>query len=198
MNLFYIFLDFIKLSIENNYILTSLLFFLFLLFYSTFSIPGNLIFIASTGYFFGIYFGFILSILSLVFGCLIFFVFSKFFFKKIFPNIYLKYSDNVSNYISKYSTEYLIIFRMIPGTPLIVQNLCLSFLNIKKATFILTSLVGFSPIVFATVFIGYQLNNINNIKKLSLADFFSKEFIVFIIFIITILIIKIIYKKNKN
>ena len=198
MNLFYIFLDFIKLSIENNYILTSLLFFLFLLFYSTFSIPGNLIFIASTGYFFGIYFGFILSILSLVFGCLIFFVFSKFFFKKIFPNIYLKYSDNVSNYISKYSTEYLIIFRMIPGTPLIVQNLCLSFLNIKKATFILTSLVGFSPIVFATVFIGYQLNNINNIKKLSLADFFSKEFIVFIIIIITILIIKIIYKKNKN
>ena len=66
MNLFYIFLDFIKLNIENNFILTFLLFFVFLLFYSAFSIPGYLIFIASTGYFFGIYFGFILSILSLV------------------------------------------------------------------------------------------------------------------------------------
>jgi len=198
MNFFYIFLDFIKLNIENNFILTFLLFFVFLLFYSAFSIPGNLIFIASTGYFFGIYFGFILSILGLVFGSLIFFIFSKYFFKKIFPNIYLKYSNNVSNYISKSSIEYLIIFRMIPGLPLILQNLCLSLLDIKKGAFILTSLVGFSPIVFTTVFIGYQFNNIDNLKKLSFSDLFSKEFIIFIILIITILIIKIIYKKNKN
>ena len=128
MNLFYIFLDFIKLNIENNFILTFLLFFVFLLFYSAFSIPGSLIFIASTGYFFGIYFGFILSILSLVFGSLFFFIFSKFIFKKIFPNIYLKYFNKVNNYISKSTIEYLIIFRMIPGTPLMIQNLLLSFL----------------------------------------------------------------------
>ena len=198
MNFFYFFLDFIKLNIENNFILTYFLFFVFLLVYNTFSIPGSLVFVASTGYFFGIYFGFILSILSLVFGSLIFFIFAKFFFKNIFPNIYLKYSNNLSNYISKSSIEYLIIFRMIPGLPLMMQNLCLSLLDIKKATFVLTSLLGFSPIIFATVFIGYQFNNIDKLKKLSLSDLFSKEFIIFIIFIITFLIIKIIYKKNKN
>ena len=139
-----------------------------------------------------------MSILSLVLGSLVFFIFSKFFLKKLFPNIYLKYSNNVSNYISKSSIEYLIIFRMLPGLPLMMQNLCLSLLNIKKTTFFLTSLVGFSPIVFTTVFIGYQLNNLDNLKKLSLADLFSKEFIIFIIFIITFLIIKIIYKKHRN
>ena len=198
MNFFYIFLDLIKLNIENNFIITFFLFFTFLVIYSSFSIPGNLVFIASTGYFFGIYFGYILSILSLVLGSLVFFIFSKFFFKRLFPNTYLKYSYNVTNYIAKSSAEYLIIFRLIPGTPLILQNLCLSLLDIKKATFILTSLIGFTPIVFITVFIGYQLNNLDNLKKLSLADLFSKEFIIFIIFIVVFLILKIIYKKHKN
>ena len=198
MSYFYVFLDCFKLNIENNFILTFLLFFVFFLFYNAFSIPGNLVFIGSAGYFFGIYFGFILSILSLVFGSLIFFIFSKYFFKKLFPHIYLKYSNNIDNYISKSSIEYLIIFRMIPGPPLILQNLCLSLLDIKKGAFILTSLVGFSPIVFTTVFIGYQFNNIDNLKKLSLADLFSKEFIIFTIFIITLLVIKIIYRKHKN
>ena len=144
MDFFYIFLDFIKINIENNFIFTFLLFFVFLLFYNAFSIPGNLVFIASSGYFFGIYLGFILSISSLVLGSLFFFIFSKFFLKKIFPNIYLKYSNSVSHYISNSSTEYLIIFRIIPGTPLMIQNLCLSLLDIKKTTFILTSLVGIS------------------------------------------------------
>ena len=198
MNFFYILLDFIKLNIENNLILTSVLFFVFLIFYNAFSLPGSLVFFASTGYFFGIYYGFTLSILSLVFGSLIFFIFSKFFFKKIFPNIYVKYSNKVNNYISKSTIEYLIIFRMIPGPPLMLQNLCLSLLDIKKITFILTSFVGFSPIVFATVFLGYQLNNIDKLKKLSLADLLTKEFVIFIIFIIIFLVIKIIYRKNKN
>ena len=198
MDFFYFSLEFVKLNIENNFIFTFFCFFVFLLFYNALSMPGNLIFITSTGYFFGIYFGFILSILSLVLGSLFFFIFSKFFLKKIFPNIYLKYSNSVSHYISNSSVEYLIIFRIIPGTPLMLQNLCLSLLDIKKTTFVFTSLVGFSPIVFTAVFLGYQLNNIDNLKNISLADLFSKEFIVFIICIISFLIIKIFFKKNKN
>ena len=147
------FLDHIKINVENNFILTFLFFFIFLLFYSSFSIPGNPIFIAATGYFFGIYIGYFISIIALVLGSLIFFSFFNIFIRKIFPGIFDKYVNNLNKYISNSSIEYLIIFRMIPGPPLFLQNLLLSFLNIDKIKFILTSFIGFTPLVFFMVFI---------------------------------------------
>jgi len=196
MDFFYLFLDFIKINLDNNFILTFFLFFAFLLCYSAFAIPGNLIFAASTGYFFGIYIGFFLSISSLVLGSLIFFIFSKFYLMKLFPNIYNKFSSKIDYYISDSSIEYLIIFRMIPGPPLILQNLFLSMLNIKKIIFFLSTLIGFSPLIFISVFIGFQFNNLEKIKNLSINDIFSKEMIFFMIFLISLLIIRITFKKK--
>ena len=46
------FLEYIELNVEYNFILTLLIFFIFILLYNSFSIPGNIIFIAATGYFF--------------------------------------------------------------------------------------------------------------------------------------------------
>jgi len=76
MTEFYVFLDFLNTYIDTNYNFSILIFFVFLLVYNTFSIPGNLIFVVSTGYFFGIYIGYIISILSIVLGSLIFFTVS--------------------------------------------------------------------------------------------------------------------------
>ena len=85
---------------------------------------------------------------------------------------------------------------MIPGPPLLLQNLLLSFLNITKINFIISSFVGFSPIVFATVFIGNQLNDIDKIKNVSLNDIISFKFLIFIFCIIIFLSIRILYKKK--
>ena len=197
MDNLYIFLDFIKINIETNSIIMFFIFFIFLLFYNTFSLPGNLVFIVSTGYFFGVYLGFLISILSLVFGSLIFFIFSKLLLKKYFYIYYEKYSNKAKKYIGNSSVEYLIIFRMIPGPPLILQNFCLSILNIKKTKFIFTSLIGFSPLVFTAVMIGNQINNIEKLKKISLRNIFSLDFMIIIIFLTLILVIHIIYKRKK-
>ena len=96
MNEFFVFLDFLIIYIDTNYNFSILIFFVFLLFYNTFSIPGNLIFVVSAGYFFGIYIGYIISILSIVLGSLIFFTVSKLFLsetsdkKEIYFKIILK------------------------------------------------------------------------------------------------------------
>ena len=79
---------------------------------------------------------------------------------------------------------------MIPGPPLFLQNFCLSILNINIFKFIFTSAIGFTPIIFITVFIGYQFNNIDNIKNISLSDIFSLEFLFFIVLAILILVIR--------
>ena len=197
MDIFFIFLDFLKLQVENNFFYSLFFITFFLLIYNSFSIPGNIIFIASTGYFFGIYIGFIISILTIVFGSLLFFIFSSYFLNKFSPNTIKKYSKQIDKYISNSSIEFLIIFRIIPGTPLMVQNLILSFLNISKLKFILSSFIGFSPLIFILVFFGDQLKSFENVKSFEITDIISFKFLIFILIIITILIIRIIYKKNK-
>ena len=196
METFLSFLDYIKINVEYNFILTFLIFFIFLIFYSSFSIPGNPIFITATGYFFGIYIGYFISIISLVLGSLIFFSFFNFFIRKIFPGFINKYVNNLNKYISNSTIEYLIIFRIIPGTPLFLQNLLLSFLKITKKKFILTSFIGFTPIVFLMAFVGNQLNDIDKLKDFSINDFFSFKFLIFIFFFIIFLLIRIFYKKK--
>ena len=190
------FLEFIKFNVEYNFVLTSILFFIFLLFYNTFSIPGNIIFIAASGYFFGIYLGYLISIFSLVFGSLIFFSFFHFVVKKLFPITIDKYIENLQNYISNSSIEYLILFRMIPGPPLFLQNLLLSFLKISKINFVISSFVGFTPLVFIVVFIGNNLKNIDKIKNISINDIFTFKFLIFIFLLVVFLLIRIFYKKK--
>ena len=58
MEILITFLDYIKFNIEYNFMFTFFLFFTFMLFYNSFSLPGNIIFMASAGYFFGILLGF--------------------------------------------------------------------------------------------------------------------------------------------
>jgi uncharacterized membrane protein YdjX (TVP38/TMEM64 family) len=85
---------------------------------------------------------------------------------------------------------------MIPGVPLFLQNLLLSLLNITKIKFILSSFVGFTPLVFIIVFVGNQLTNIDKLKNLSISEIFSFKYLIFIFFFIIFLLIRIIY-KNK-
>jgi len=197
MTEFYVFLDFLNIYIDTNYNFSILIFFVFLLFYNTFSIPGNLIFVVSTGYFFGIYIGYIISILSIVFGSFIFFTASKLLLKKIFINFYNKYSLKINRYISNSSIEYLIMFRMIPGPPLMIQNVCLSILKIHSFKFILTSFIGFSPIIFIAVYYGSKIKSYESIKNITMNSIISRDFLIFIALVIFFLSLRIVFKKKN-
>ena len=159
------FLDYIQLKIEHNYYFSLIIFLSLMILYNSFSLPGNPIFMTSAGFLYGIGIGFSVSIIGIVLGSLIFYLFVSFLLKKVFPSFYNKYSSKAHSYLSDSSFEYLIIFRMIPGFPLIVQNLVLTILKIDKLKFIISSIIGFSPLVFAFVYFGKQLNNISKLKS---------------------------------
>jgi len=197
MEILYFILDNIKLIVDNNFFLSTFLFFIFLIFYNSFSIPGSLLFIAASGYFFGLYVGFVISIISVVIGSFIFFLTSKYLLKKLFPKIYNNFSNKINNYIKDSSFEYFIIFRIIPGTPLFIQNLCLSIINISIYKFIISTFIGLSPSIFLIVFIGNQVNNIKSLKELKVENIFSIEFLLFVFTLISLLIIRIFFKKKK-
>ena len=191
------FLDYIQLKIEHNYYFSLIIFLSLMILYNSFSLPGNPIFMTSSGFLYGIGIGFSISIIGIVLGSLIFYLFVSFLFKKIFPSFYNKYSSKAHSYLSDSTFEYLIIFRMIPGFPLIVQNLVLTILKIDKLKFIISSIIGFSPLVFAFVYFGKQLNNISKLKSFTFSDIFSLEILILIFLLILLISIRIVYVKKR-
>ena len=197
MDFFFSLLQNILLYSQDNYFISILFFFFFLLCYSILSLPALIIFTSMSGYLFGIYHGFIISILSITFGSLLFFILSKIFFKYFFIKYYEKYAQNINKYISSSTVEYLIIFRLVPGLPLMAQNMILSLLDISIFKFLLATFIGFIPIISLSVFIGNKIKDIQLIKEISGKDLFTWDIVVIISILILFLILKIKFKKNN-
>ena len=196
MDIFLLYLDIITYYVDNNFLLSVFLFFIFLVIYNSFSLPGNLFFFLSSGFFFNVYIGFLINIFSIVIGSLNFFIFSKFFFKFFLSKFYNKYSNKITKIIKNSSYEYLILLRLISLFPLMVQNICLSILNISKTKFIITTFIGFIPIMFLAAFIGNEVSNLVELKNFKMKDLFSSNFLFIFLLLISIIILRIFFKKK--
>ena len=182
------------LLIKNNLELSLILYFLFSFLFFTFSLPGSLIIILASSFFFGFITGFIINITTIVLGSLCFFLFFKNLFKKYFNKQIEKFSDKLNTIIKKSSFEYLVLLRLIFGVPLFVQNLFLSTLNISKTKFIFSSFIGFTPYFLLFSFIGNQFSNLIEVKEFQLSNILSFELILIFLILIILLLIRIFFK----
>ena len=183
--------------IEFNYIFALLLFFFFILFYSTFSLPGLVVFFVYGGYSFGIFWSYIICLIGVTFGSLFFFIISKYVLSKFFKKLYKKYTDKVEHFIKDSTLEYLIIFRIFPGTPLMIQNILLSLLDISIFKFIFSTLIGLSPIILFCVFIGNKINSVIILNNFSFNNIFSWDLFFISFILIVIITIRILFKKKR-
>ena len=182
------------LLIKNNLELSLILYFLFSFLFFTFSLPGSLIIILASSFFFGFITGFIINITTIVLGSLCFFLFFKNIFKKYFNKQIEKFSHKLNKIIKKSSFEYLVLLRLILGVPLFVQNLFLSTLNISKTKFIISSFIGFTPYFLLFSFIGNQFSNLIEIKEFQLSNILSFELILIFLILIIFLLLRIFFK----
>jgi uncharacterized membrane protein YdjX (TVP38/TMEM64 family) len=182
------------LLIKNKLELSLILYFLFSFLFFTFSLPGSLIIILASSFFFGFITGFIINITTIVLGSLCFFLFFKNIFKKYFNKQIEKFSDKLNTIIKKSSFEYLVLLRLIFGVPLFVQNLFLSTLNISKTKFIISSFIGFTPYFLLFSFIGNQFSNLIEVKEFQLSNILSFELILIFLILIIFLLIRIFFK----
>ena len=182
------------LLIKNNLELSLILYFLFSFLFFTFSLPGSLIIILASSFFFGFITGFIINITTIVLGSLCFFLFFKNLFKKYFNKQIEKFSDKLNTIIKKSSFEYLVLLRLIFGVPLFVQNLFLSTLNISKTKFIISSFIGFTPYFLLFSFIGNQFSDLMEVKEFQLSNILSFELILIFLILIILLLIRIFFK----
>ncbi len=182
------------LLIKNNLELSLILYFLFSFLFFTFSLPGSLIIILASSFFFGFITGFIINITTIVLGSLCFFLFFKNIFKKYFNKQIEKFSYKLNKIIKKSSFEYLVLLRLIFGVPLFVQNLFLSTLNISKTKFIISSFIGFTPYFLLFSFIGNQFSNLIEVKEFQLSNILSFELILIFLLLIMFLLLRIFFK----
>ena len=181
--------------VSTYYIYSFCLFFIISTLYFTFSLPGGIIILLSSGFFFGFVGGFLLNIISICLGSLIFIIFSKTLIKGLFEKYYVKFSDKLSTYIKSSSYEYLILIRLIIGPPLLFQNICISLLNISKTKILITSFIGFTPLMLLFSYLGSHVSNIIELKAFTIADIFTSEIIIIFVLIISILFFRIFIKK---
>jgi len=182
------------LLIKNNLELSLILYFLFSFLFFTFSLPGSLMIILASSFFFGFITGFIINITTIVLGSLCFFLFFKNIFKKYFNKQIEKFSDKLNKIIKKSSFEYLVLLRLILGVPLFVQNLFLSTLNISKTKFIISSFIGFTPYFLLFSFIGNQFSDLIEVKEFQLINILSFELILIFLLLIIFLLLRIFFK----
>lgn len=181
--------------INENYYYSLLIYFIFSIFYFTFSLPGGIIILISSGFFFGFIAGFLINIVSISFGSLIFIIFSKSVFRNLFKKYYNKFSDKISNYINNSSYEYLILIRLAVGLPLIFQNICISLLEVKKNKIFISSVIGFTPLMFLFSYIGSIASNLIELKSYTFFEIFSLEVLLLFGLLILFILGKIYLKK---
>ena len=181
--------------VSTYYIYSFCLFFIISTLYFTFSLPGGIIILLSSGFFFGFVWGFLLNIISICLGSLIFIIFSKTLLRSLFEKYYVKFSDKLSKYIKNSTYEYLILLRLIIGPPLLFQNICISLLNISKTKILITSFIGFTPLMLLFSYLGSHVSNIIELKAFTIADIFTSEIIIIFVLIISILFFRIFIKK---
>ena len=181
--------------INNNYYSSFLLYFIISICFFTLSLPGGIIILISSGFFFGFLEGFIINILSISLGSLIFIIFSKTILSKLFEKYYNKYSDKLTDFIKNSSYEYLILLRLIIGTPLIFQNICISLLNISKTKILISSVIGFTPTMLLFSYFGSYVSNLIELKTFTFSSIFSPEILIIIGLFIFLIILRIYFKK---
>ena len=181
--------------INTNYLYSVCIYFIISIFFFALSLPGGMIVLISSGFFFGILIGFIINILAISLGSLIFVIFSRTLFRGLFNKYYKKFSYKLSNYIKDSSYEYLILIRLIIGPPLIFQNICISLLNISKIKILITSLIGFTPTMLLFSYLGSYVSNLIELKTFSFSEIFSLEILIILGLMIILLILRIFYKK---
>tara|TARA_X000000368_G_scaffold389804_1_gene352547 strand:- start:41 stop:631 length:591 start_codon:yes stop_codon:yes gene_type:complete len=181
--------------IDNNYYYSFLLYFIISICFFTLSLPGSMIILISSGFLFGFLEGFIINIFSISLGSLIFIKFSKTILSKLFEKYYKMFSDKLSNYIKNSSFEYLILLRLVIGTPLIFQNICISLLNISKTKIFLSSFIGFTPPMLLLSYIGSHASNLMELKSFTFANIFTPEILFIIGCLIFLILLRIYFKK---
>ena len=190
-------LEYLNLIKNKNFIIVSVIFFVFTVLWVLLLGFGFPILLLS-GFIFGKWFGFIYAVLGLSIGATLLYMFANYFLKDLVVEKFSKRFSYLTEKFKKNEFIFFLIYRFIGGIPFFISNILPTIFNVKLKTFLFGSIIGMSPQIFVGASLGAGINQIiqKNIEVPSLMDLlFSAEIYIPILAFIILVIIAIISKN---
>ena len=155
-----------KTYVQENLILSGVLFFVSYVAMTALSIPGAALMTLLAGALFGVVFGVVLVSFASTIGATIMFLLSRYFFAETFHNKFPDVVTKVNQHVEKDGTLYILTLRLIPTIPFFVVNGVSGLTNIPIAQYYLYSQIGMFPATVLYVNAGTQLSKIENMADI--------------------------------
>ena len=187
---------FIQTLVENNYLISIFIFYLFWLFMLAVILPVSAIMIIFSSFLFSLYISIPISLLIITTGGVLnFLLLKKIVISRIFKkaNFFLK---KMNMRIKDNEIQYLLLLRLIP-IPYIIQNSITVILNVTLKLFTITTFLGIIPFVIIYSLAGFKLKEI--IVKdgpITVNDLINYENFIIIFLLFVFIFMSILLKKK--
>ena len=115
--------------------------------------------VLASGFLFGSYIGTIVVVIALSLGATLIYILANFFFKDLIREKFLNKFNNLENRFKKKELTYMIIYRVIGGIPLQIQNLLPCMFSVSVKNYLIGTIIGFIPQMFIMASLGSGLEN---------------------------------------
>lgn len=152
--------------IEQNFIFTSVTYFIIYVLASALSVPGALILTLLGAALFGFWWGVLLVSFASTIGATLAFLFSRYLFQDWVRNKFSEKLKAINKGISEDGNLYLLTLRLIPIFPFFIINLLMGITSMSARNFYLYSQIGMFPATVVYLNAGTQLANIETLSGL--------------------------------
>ncbi len=155
-----------KNFVEENFLLSSILFFSFYVFATGLSIPGAAIFTLAAGTFFGLFWGTILVSFSSTLGATFSFLLSRYLFRAWVEKTFHANYQTIAKKIEMNPIETVAFLRLAPVFPFFLVNVLCGISPISLKTYYWVSQLCMLPATIIFVNAGSQLSLLNDPKEI--------------------------------
>ena len=145
------------------------------------SLPILSFLVLGNGFFFGMFWGTLISSFGATIGALIVFMISRYFFRDYVAVKFDKTFEKVNKEFQQYGVLYILFLRLIPIIPYQIINIIFGLTKVHPLTFCWSSQLGMLPIQMILVNAGVQMSKLNKLNEI-----FSPVFITSLIMLASI------------
>jgi len=180
-------------SVDNNYLIATVLFIVLYILVVALSIPGATVMTLAGGLMFGAIVGTIYVNIGATIGAVIVFLLARYLFGEKLQKKYHKQLKTVNKEIVKNGLNYMLTLRFIPLFPFFAINAIAGLTKVPLRTYVWTTSLGIIPGSFAYAFAGSRLSTIESLK-----DIISPGMIMAFVLLGLVALLPIILKKVKK
>ncbi len=182
---------------ESNIMLSSILFFIFTVFWVLMLGFGSPILLLA-GFIFGKWLGSLLAVFALSTGATFVYIFSNFYLKDLVKEKFSKKFNYLNEKFKKNEFNFFLVYRFVGGIPFAISNILPVLFNVKIKNYFFGSVIGMYPQILVWVSLGSGIEKIidQNLEPPTFMQLLmSKEIYIPILALFVILLLALALKK---